>query len=326
MKYIGGFFELETNISSHGKPFHTNALAFQSGRSGLNYIIQQLSPSKIFLPFYCCDSLIEPLIRSKIPYEFYSIDSNFMPIDKIDLKKDQYIVYVNYFGVFKKNVKILYRRYKSKLILDNTQAFFEFQYKDCCSFNSARKFFGVPDGSYVYLPRDVSGYEMLPRNTKISLLHLKLRLRGDQSKAYKRYLQYEKTIDSGLKKISAVSEEILKGLDYESIRTKRKSNFQFYHRKLAKLNRLRLNVDAGAVPHYYPFLPNIPVDRLQCSKAGIFIPTFWPDVLTRKMQNFYFEKKLAKELLLLPIDHRYTEKDCAVVVATLGQDLNINKS
>jgi hypothetical protein len=42
---------------------------------------------------------------------------------------------------------------------------------------------------------------------------------------------------------------------------------------------------------------------------GIYIPTFWENVIERGGSGFPIEKKLSRALLPLPIDHRYNEKD-----------------
>lgn len=72
MKSIGGFFELE--IVEGNSLYHDNAIKLSTGRACLNYILKTRKPSKVYIPFYCCNALIEPIILNDIEYEFYSID------------------------------------------------------------------------------------------------------------------------------------------------------------------------------------------------------------------------------------------------------------
>ena len=56
MKEIGGYFELELNKN---REYHKNALKLNSGRNALIFILMNLKPRKIYLPYYICDSVLE---------------------------------------------------------------------------------------------------------------------------------------------------------------------------------------------------------------------------------------------------------------------------
>ena len=70
-KPIGGFFELE--LLAKRTLYHDTALALANGRVCFKVIVERVKPTKVYLPFYCCDSLILPLKEAGIPYEFYAI-------------------------------------------------------------------------------------------------------------------------------------------------------------------------------------------------------------------------------------------------------------
>lgn len=53
---IGGYLELWEN---RGKMLHEGAIALNSGRSCLEYLIRARGIKKILLPYYLCDSLEE---------------------------------------------------------------------------------------------------------------------------------------------------------------------------------------------------------------------------------------------------------------------------
>ncbi len=322
MKYIGGFFELEiTEISSMGIGFHADAFPFQSGRACLNYILQQLSPSKLYLPFYCCDSLIEPVTLNNVSYEFYAIDEKLMPVAAIDLKENEYFIYVDYYGCCGKNVDTLYARYGNKLILDNTQAFYETGYKDCFSFNSARKFFGVPDGAYLYSPSPISD-SVFEKNKNVSAEHLLLRLQGDQANAFISFQKNEDRINCELKKMSVFSEEILNSLDYKKVAKIRRENFNYFQERLDSVNVFKVVLGKDDVPHSFPFLPEREINRSLFYESGIFIPMFWNDAVKRNSEGYNYERDLSKRMLPLPVDHRYGRNDCEIVVKKIKNILS----
>ena len=73
-----GFFELEFARRSH---FHHGALALNSARSCLGYIIRARRPNKIYVPAYSCETLLEPLFSRNIEVVFYHIDDRMELID-----------------------------------------------------------------------------------------------------------------------------------------------------------------------------------------------------------------------------------------------------
>lgn len=84
MKELGGYFELELNQGEH---YHKNALALNSARNCFKYILKVKQPSKVYIPAYCCDSLIEPLQAENIDYAFYHINEQFELLDLPKLNK-----------------------------------------------------------------------------------------------------------------------------------------------------------------------------------------------------------------------------------------------
>ena len=86
---------------------------------------------------------------------------------------ENYILYTNYFGICTKNAKKLAKKYKN-LILDNAQSFFT-EPIGLASFNSARKFFGVPDGAYLFCNKKI-GEELQINKSYERFSHLLKRL------------------------------------------------------------------------------------------------------------------------------------------------------
>lgn len=319
MKYFGGFIELEIPATDSSGAWHTEALCLQNGRSCLHFILQQIKPAKIFLPAWCCDALVEPLLLNKIPYEFYLLGKDLLPEKEIRLQENEYIIAINYAGIFSHHADVLYALYGNRLILDNTQAFFEKGFRDCFSFNSARKFFGLADGAYLYSPEDFSGKtKQLPRNIPVAPEHLILRRQGEQERAYEYYQRYEESMSCELKLVSTDSEKLLNSIDYAAAAKRRQENFEVYHRVLGEGNLLDLPAAGESVPHFYPYLPAVVTDRRKLAAEGIFIPVFWKEALQRVPENS-FEAQLVSRLLPVPLDHRYQAEECREVAERLRE-------
>ncbi|MES2779041.1 MAG: hypothetical protein V4651_03990, partial [Bacteroidota bacterium] len=76
MKSIGGYFELELSVKDS---FHKDAIALNTGRNALEYLLLANSYSKIYLPYYSCEALLEPMVKLNIAYEFYPINNDLEP-------------------------------------------------------------------------------------------------------------------------------------------------------------------------------------------------------------------------------------------------------
>ena len=134
---------------SQGEEYHKNAIRLNSGRAALQYILKAKDYQKIYLPTYICDSVLTPLHAESVRYEYYPINANFEPVFDKDIGNDEAFLYVNYFGINDQNVKDVIAHYQN-VIIDNTQAFYSPPEPGVDTFYSARKFFGVADGAYLY--------------------------------------------------------------------------------------------------------------------------------------------------------------------------------
>jgi hypothetical protein len=308
MKPIGGFFELETGAPRGA--YHSDALALTNGRTCLNLLLQQTRPRKVYLPYYSCDSLIQPVALLGIPYEFYALGANLEPA-QISVGEDERLVYINYFGLHNATVARLAAQLGNRLIVDNTQAFFEKRVPDIAAFNSARKFFGVPDGGYLY---GCASSVDVPPNAHVHCDHLIDRLLGKQAQAYAEYAAAEAAQGCGIKGMSVLSQQLLASVDYATAAQKRRRNYGVYHERLADLNQLACSLDNAAVPFCYPLLLKKAFPRERLFAQNIFVPTLWHEVQQRIPGGFAFEKQLAQNLLPLPLDQRYDEADCLRVI------------
>lgn len=320
-KPIGGFFEFE--IAEGNDLYHNDAIKLTTGRACLNYALKVIKPGKIYLPFYCCNALYEPISLNGIDYEFYSIDAQLEIENLPELKNNEIIIYTDFFGIKSSYTRFLASQYSDSLLIDNSHSFFQKQeYPDNFTFTSARKYFGVPDGAFLYAPTNQKTDMTIKRNTDISIDHNILRLLGAQSEAFQKYKDYEKKLGSEIERISIFSEKVLSTLDYEKIRTIRERNFKMLHKQFGEQNRL--NIDSKERdPFCYPFLPETPLKKSDLYEEQIYIPNLWGEILNRETASEYpMECTFSIDIAPIPIDHRYGVEDMERLILQIDKQLN----
>ncbi len=308
-KAIGGFFELE--LPTNGSSYHPQALALCTGRACLGLALDTIRPTRVHVPFYTCDALVEPILLRRIPYTYYALNERLEPATLPRLQASEIFIYINYFGIKSQYTSELRQLFREGLLVDNTHDFFHRGFEDNWSFTSARKYFGVPDGAYLYSPSSLG--DDPSRFTGISVEHSLNRLLGDLELGYRQYVEYEKSLDSTIQRISLLSESLLSQVPYDRIRDRRRDNFNFLHRELGADNQLAVDLNEDSNAFCYPFLPAHPLAKSELHAHRFFIPSFWRDTLSRDTAGFELEKKFSEELLPLPIDHRYTDHDLTLL-------------
>ena len=305
MKEIGGYFGLEL---SRKEEYHQSMLKLNSARNAFRYILKAKKISKVYLPSYICDSVVEPLITSNINFEFYSINEIFEMCHNIKLKETERLYYVNYFGLKSKYIADLAAAYGSQLIVDNAQAFFEFPILDIDTLYSARKFFGVSDGGYLCTDF-ITDQELEQDSSMGRISHLVGRIDQTAAAYYQSYTSFENGLtDQPIKAMSKFTEAVLRSIDYKNIKLLRERNFLFLHSLLAKYNSIDIDIDILNGPMVYPFLWEDPLLRNELIKNKVYIATYWTEVLSRVSEDS-LEALFVRKIIPLPIDQRYDLED-----------------
>jgi hypothetical protein len=305
MNSIGGYFELELSI---GEEYHSGAIKLNSGRSCLEFLILATKCSKLYLPHFTCDAVINSVMRSKVNFEFYYIDGNLEPIFDFDkLKKEEFFLYTNYFGIKDKYIKKL-TKITRKIIIDNSQSFFSKPKKGVNSFYSPRKFFGVPDGGYLYT--DIVANISYKRDVSyLRFKHLIKRIDCGAESSYYDFLESEKRLNkSPILEMSSLTQSLLKSINYERIKDRRRSNFNYLHKHLKDQNLFLIEKDSLQVPQNYPFLTKKRGIKEKLLVSKIYTPTYWPNILRTEFLKT-IEYDYAKNTLFLPIDQRLNQKE-----------------
>ena len=304
-KEIGGYFALELQERSE---YHEKAIPLYNSRSALQYILRAKKYRKIYLPHYICGCVLQPVIAEGVEYEWYNINDNFFPLFDKKIADDECFLYVNYFGLNDKNVHALSKECPN-LIIDNTQSFYSHPEKGVDTIYSARKFFGVPDGGYLYT--DVELNEPIEKSISyLSMGPLLKRIEFSANHAYEEYCNNERVMDNqGIKSMSNLTHKILRSIDYESVRRKRRDNFTYIHEMLKETNNYSIPDLANQVPMLYPYLCNNNGIREKLISEKIYTPTFWRDVLEHLSSSNTHEENYINNMLPLPIDQRYNHDD-----------------
>lgn len=305
MKAIGGYFGLELQEKQE---YHLEAIRLNTGRNALEYILLVNKYKKLYLPFYSCDVLLEPLKRNNIEHEFYKIDENFEPLfDYKKILENEAFLYINYFGLKENYAKEIASHCKN-LIIDSSQSFFSMPISEIDTFYSPRKFLGVPDGGYAYsklkleseLQKDIS-FERCE--------HLLKRVDISAEEGYVSFVTNDHNLNNEpVKTMSDLTKSLLASFDYKAIATQRKKNFNYLHQLLKDKNKLKLENAEENVPMVYPFWQEDGTLKSRLLQHKIYTATYWPNVF-EWCEEEDLEYKMAKEIVYLPIDQRYSEND-----------------
>lgn len=309
-KAIGGYFELEL---PKGEEYHKNALALNTGRNCLEYILQLRGYKKVFLPYYTCEVILEPFKKLNIDYEFYHINKDFTLKDDIQLQDNEALLYTNYYGLQEEYTKKLAKKYSTRLIIDNTQAFYCLPIKDVDSFNTCRKFFGVSDGAYCFTNKTLN--EKFEQDVSFDRMNFLLkRIDLGAEKGYEDFRkQSEALVNMDIRLMSKLTHSIMASIDYDKVKRIRRENFLYLHSVLSSTNELNLCLKEDDVPMIYPYLINTEGLREKLIANKIFVAKYWPNVLawTKSNDDEYY---LTQHLLPLPIDQRYNKDDMKRIV------------
>ena len=341
MKEIGSEFWFDTNIKeTRSIPNETLVL---SGRTAIDLIIQDIMKSRkvksVYLPAYCCDSMIDPFVRNGIEVVLYDMyfDGNLHYL--VDEDKSIDIFYVNnYFGYENTVRNDVIERFKAKgaiVIYDKTHSLFMIndptdELADY-TFASIRKWMGVVCGAVVNKSLgafDATFIEYPFLQCKIEAMHEKrMYIEGDLNIDKQSFLgkygdfgHYLAEDYQGYK-MDEQSVRIWQQSNKFSIREVRRENAAILHQALSLQFIGKLT--AKSCPLFVPVLFKTTDERNTVRKRlieeQIYCPIHWPknQMITPEMEvNKIFDTELS-----LICDQRYSAVDMERIVKVIN---NIN--
>lgn len=310
---IGGYFSLEL---PKYEEYHDKAIKLNTGRNSLEYILRSKLYKKVFIPYYSCSVILEPIIKLGIEYEFYHININLELEKEIQISNQEALLYINYFGLKNSYVKKLAEQYDQRLIIDNTQAFYALPLPGIDTFYSCRKFFGVPDGAYLYT--EAQAFFEIEQDYSFERMEFLLK-RIDLS-AEEGYAAFRKESDSligqPIKKMSYLTNRMMQSIDYEMVANRRRANYKHLDMILSDSNKLNIILEEDAIPMIYPYLTDVDSLRSNLIQNKIFVAQYWPNV-SKWSSKDSLEYQLAKFINPLPIDQRYDIKEMERITSSI---------
>lgn len=316
MEAIGGYFELEYPKGEH---YHKNSIHLNTARNCFEYVLRAKGYAKVYVPYYTCEVMLEPIQKLGLTFEYYKINEKLEPSMLPELKSDEAFLYTNYFGLKQSCVIMLALLYGQQLVVDNAQAFYAKPIKGIDTFYSARKFFGLADGAYLYTDKLLQqGFEQDCSFERMSHLLKRIDIGAEAG-----YLDFRRNDDDligrDIKKMSNLTEFLLSGIDYEYAKKRRRENYLFLDKALMKTNRIHLELDDNAVPMVYPYLTKDVSLKKKLIEDRVFVATYWPNIEYK--DGFATECDLALNVIPLPCDQRYGEKEMERIIKLINSYL-----
>ena len=312
---IGGYFELELRKGEH---YHKNAIRLNTARNCFEYVLRTRHIKKVYIPYYTCEVMLEPVVKLGIDYKFYHIDESLEPATLPDLKANEAFLYTNYFGLKQSCVIRLKNVYGNRLIVDNAQAFYAKPLPGIDTFYSPRKFFGVPDGAYLYSDMTLQ-QELEQDNSFDRMSHLLKRVDLGAEAGYQDFKKNDNAlVGKGVQRMSRLTDVLLSGIDYKKAKTTRRENFNALDKVLSKTNRFHFDLDEDNTPMVYPYFINDKNLKQRLIAKKIFVATYWPNVYEWcKPEDWEFI--LAESVAYIPLDQRYDINDMTYIISVLKE-------
>jgi hypothetical protein len=312
-KEIGGYLELERYS---GSLYHDEAVPLNCGRGCLSYLIELRDIKEIWLPDYLCESVEEQCAVDQVNVKRYAVNRSFQPNWETITADEGFLYLVDYFGLLREEtIDYALELFSDRLIVDETQGFFRLPRPQVDTLYTTRKYFGVPDGGFVYVDRLLER-RLEKDESRTRMNYLLGRFERTASEFFSEAQENNEAVSVGYaREMSLITKNLLRSLDYDGIIARRESNYRFLERYLSQHNSLEIEMPIG--PFAYPFLvKDGPSARALMAAQKIYIPTLWPNVVV-DLEVGEIAKEYATNILPLPVDQRYDKEDMRLIVDTM---------
>jgi hypothetical protein len=310
---------------------------FDTGRSALRVAAADIAARggrrTVWIPAYCCESAVAPFAREGFEVRHYRVGPQLGDLGA-DPQPGDTLLFIHYFGHRNRAAVAASQAWRSagvRVIEDCVQAGLTASIgtHGDHAVTSLRKLLPVPDGALLASVTPVAVDAAPPSDSfVVARLAAKL-LRGARAEdaSYLRLIESsEQSLElAGPRCMSWFSDRLLRAIDLPAAAARRRANWTTLFGALKDTPRLRglvplfADLDDGEVPLGLPVrVPASKRDALRTHLAGqrIYCAVHWPlDHLSA--DGFEAERRLAAEVLTLPIDQRYGPGDLARIIAAL---------
>ena len=310
-----------------------------SGRTAIDLILQDLCKKRmirsVYMPAWCCDSMLAPFLNRDIEVEFYDVVFDGRIEYLIDETVDADVFYLtNYFGYENNPLLDIVIKMKERgaiVLYDRTHSFLmddsDYQELSDYYFTSIRKWMGVISGALV------KGIEQPPLkhcpyiSIKEFAMHNKFHyLQGDDSISKDRFLNafrdfgHRLTDDYHDYGMDDLSYTLYKQEDLQKMAFRRRKNASYIHENLYGLQFIGALTE-NSCPLFVPVLFENKMQRDEVRKElieqQIYCPIHWPK--PSQIPEFYKVNDIVDRELSLICDQRYGLNEMKQQVDTIQQ-------
>lgn len=319
------------------------------GRTALDIVIEDLIQEgklhSVFMPSYCCHTMIEPFLKHNIRVVFYSVTIGDDGLEASFMENDCDIVFlIDYFGYLDSKTIEFAKSEKNQgktIIYDMTQSLFcDFEkepYFDYI-FGSFKKWMGVNAGfaakkkSWTVFPVLKSNNDFVElRNKAFDLKKRFIRNPSsvDKSTILRLFSQAEKKLEEDYKYYGSdnYSLNILSSVDIHAIRERRIANSRVLIDGLMKIDEIKVlykEVKENECPLFVPICLDRNRDELRkfLIDRAIYLPIHWPISSLHRLNSsnrLVFDSELS-----CVCDQRYEKQDMLHIVEVIKLFFSIN--
>ena len=314
---IGGYLELER---FSGPMLHEGDVALNCGRACLEYLIELRGIRTVWLPDFLCSSVPNLCRKADVEVRTYQIGDGFRPVYDFEVANGEWLYLVDYYGQLTRvDVDIALEASVGRLIVDESQGYYREPWEGADTLYTCRKWFGVADGAFLHASDGARLNRRLPRSESFDKMGFVL---GRFERPARESFAESKTnnarfADEPMALMSALTENLLRAIDYEAAKARRVGNWRVLEESLGATNRIKGLVEPEA-PFMYPYMVGDAEGvRGKMADEGVFIPTLWPNVPMDPSAGFE-AVDWSLNILPLPVDQRYGTADMGRVIATLN--------
>lgn len=329
-----------------------------AGRTAIDFVLEDISKTKnvrsVYMPSYCCSSMLQPFIDRGIKIVFYNVvsdDEGLVYQINYNISTDIFFA-TSYFGYQCTTMDNVIKKFLNKDIIvieDITHRLLS--EKNYCSeadylIASLRKWFPIPTGGLAVKLRGMFKEQELKEapeeflKKKTNAMIKKDQYMKDYDEGDKRYKilkdQYlrqfresNEILQSEYKKylLDDLSIKTLAQLNIDNIKNKRRENATYIYGNILESKVVRLLLPKINIKEDCPIFVPIKVHsdireslKKYLVRNGIYCPVHWPmpkDFTLTTIQEILYQRELS-----LVCDQRYDYRDMNVIVDLLGEFIN----
>ena len=228
-------------------------------------------------------------------------------------------MYTNYFGIKDQYVQQLADKYGARLIVDNAQAWYADSIPGISTIYSPRKYVGVPDGGIAYCDGGLGIEQFETDHSFERCSHLFKRIDLGPTEGYLAFKENSRfLVNQPIRRMSRLTERMLKSIDFEGIKRRRIENYLYLNEGLGRFNLFCAPaLSSYACPMVYPFLTDKDDLKKRLIEKGVFIATYWPNVLAYQ-SSLKIEIGYTNRMLAIPCDQRYKELEMESIIGIIS--------